>query len=47
MKANVEPQLCFDKETLKRTVRVAVPSLKVDSWTRHVNERYKKPVAKP
>ena len=42
VKANVEPQLRFDKETLKRSVRVAVPRFGVDSLTRHANERDKK-----
>ena len=41
LKANVEPQLRFDKETLKRSVRVAMSRFRVDSLTRHVNERDK------
>ena len=41
LKANVEPQLRFDKETLKRSVRVTVSSFGVDSLTRHANERDK------
>ena len=42
LKANVEPQLRFVKETLKLTVRVAVPRFGVDSLTRLANERDKR-----
>ena len=38
----MEPQLRFDKATLKRSVRVAVPRFGVDSLTRHANERDKR-----